>query len=108
MYPKKHDFSEAFDTILMHMERRESDIFWKWKKAVGWGEEAIIAKGYKVVDQFANDIIAKKEEGLMKPSFKDIGGEKLDLLSLFMKNNPDLSRKQLRELRVSVLFLPTK
>ena len=97
LYPEKHDFSEAFDTMVVLIEERESDIFWKLKRTIGWGNEAIIAKGHKVVERFANDIISKKEEGMMKPSFKDVGGQKLDLLSLLMKNNPNLSRKQLRD-----------
>jgi len=103
-YPEPHEFCESFDNMVVLIERRESDVFWKVKRKVGYGEEKIIADAYVKVNKFANDIIAKKEQGLMKPSFDDVRGQKLDLLSLFMKNNPSLTRNQLRDNAMNMIL----
>ena len=82
--------------MVWRLEHRESDVFWKLKRAAGWGDEKRIAADFKIVEKFADDIIAQKL-GKMQASFRDVDGKQTDLMSLFLKHEPDISRKKLRD-----------
>ena len=108
-YPKKHEFGVAFDDMVGRLDWRGLDIFWKFKRFFNVGGEWHIRRDHKVVQQFVNGLLDEKNLGKTTASIRDADGgrEQFDLLSLFMKHNPDLehdlTRDQLRDIALNFI-----
>jgi len=101
-YPERNAFGDAFDDMVVRIEKREVDIFWKVKRMLGVSGEAQIAKEYEVVKAFADDIFEQKDN--MEGGVQDVDGQRTDLLSLFLKHNPEMSRDELKDVAFNFII----
>ena len=81
-------------------------MLWKIKRALNVGNEWHITRDHKVITDFVSRILDQKESGTTTASIRDVdGGEQYDLLSLYVKHNPDLTRNELKDIALSYFSL---
>eukprot|EP01084_Bolivina_argentea_P246297 412224_1 len=106
-YPKTHEFGIAFDDLVMRIDKRGGDILWKIKKSLQIGNESYISHDSKIIMDFVNDILDKNHFNVNSNTkhISDVGGgQKHDLLSLFLKHNPKLTREELKDIALNFII----
>ena len=96
-YPNPNEFGMAFDDIIERIGIRTKDILWKVKRALNVGNERHIHLNHVIIREFVENIIKKKNKISSKMS-DETGCANYDILSLYLKNNPKLSHKQLYDI----------
>eukprot|EP01084_Bolivina_argentea_P079084 143507_1 len=103
--PKPHPFSKAFDKSLQLIMWRFRNPFFRTFKYFQIGYEKELSKCLKEVDKFANDMLKSISDNMDKGSLRDTsGGQQLNMLSLFLKHNPNLTRKDLRDIAMNFII----
>ena len=102
-YPKEQAFGVAFDDMVERLSRRAGDLLWKTKRTLNVGNEAGIHSDHQVIQQFVQDIVAKKHEHSSKMS-DESGKSGNDLLSLYLKHDPNLSFKDLYDIALNFII----
>lgn len=111
--PKPHPFSQAFDNALNTMVWRFRIPFFKVLKSLSLFHEAVIKKNVTEINKFANKMIESVEKdrnGNNKLSsnvgkLTDASGTgKHNILSLFLDDNPNLSRTELRDIAMNFII----
>lgn len=82
-YEKGTRFSNAFDEANAITMYRYVDIFWKFKKFLNIGSEAILKSRIKVVNEFVYEVIRNKIEQVNKPQDDSQVSKPLDLMCSF-------------------------
>ncbi|XP_078429598.1 cytochrome P450, family 704, subfamily B, polypeptide 1 isoform X1 [Wolffia australiana] len=100
----ENKFASAFDAANIIVTLRFIDPFWKVKRLLRVGSEALLSRSIKIVDSFTYDVIRKRKAEIQrayeKLGDKDKGRE--DILSRFIKLGEDpssnLTEKKLRDI----------
>ncbi|KAL5746161.1 hypothetical protein ACOSP7_027307 [Xanthoceras sorbifolium] len=95
-------FSEAFDTASAMVRYRYVDVFWKIKRFLNIGSEAVLRKCVKDLDEFVYKIIKSKIEQVQN-SHTDLLGKKEDVLSRFLELK-ETNQKYLRDIILSFVI----
>ncbi|KAM7266171.1 hypothetical protein ACFE04_004068 [Oxalis oulophora] len=95
-------FSKAFDVASEISFRRSLDIFWKIKKFLNIGSEAILKKNVKLVDDYVYKIIDIKIIQVDNKSTDDMM-KKGDILSRFLQAN-ERDKKYLKDIILSFII----
>ncbi|KAI4347460.1 hypothetical protein L6164_008272 [Bauhinia variegata] len=82
-YEEGKRFSNAFDEASSNITLRYVDVFWKIKKFLNVGSEAVFKKNVKVVDEFVYKVIRSKIEQVQKSPDELV--KKGDILSRFLQ-----------------------
>ncbi|KAK4559931.1 hypothetical protein RGQ29_008930 [Quercus rubra] len=77
-------FSNAFDEASSITSYRYVDIFWKIKRFLNIGSEAVLRNNMKVIDEFVYKVITSKIEQVNNP-LVDLPMKKGDILSSFLE-----------------------
>ena len=100
-YPKQHAFGVAFDDMVERVSKRGSDLLWKQKRALNVGNEAYIHHDHIIIQQFVKDIVNKKSKSQMSD---ETGKESYDILSLYLKHDPNLTFKNLYDISINFII----
>eukprot|EP01084_Bolivina_argentea_P246298 412226_1 len=104
-YPKQCEFGDCFDDLVMRVDRRGSDPFWKIKKMLNIGTENIISYNAKIISNFVNNILDNKMKNKSKTNISDETGKgSYDILSLFLKHNPNLTKQELKDIALNFII----
>ncbi|KAL5746162.1 hypothetical protein ACOSP7_027308 [Xanthoceras sorbifolium] len=96
-------FSEAFDAARSLISYRAVDVFWKIKRYLNIGSEALLRKRIKVVDEFVYKIINSKIERVQNSHDADIPMKKEDILSRFLEAK-QTDTKYLRDMIINLVM----
>ncbi|RWR89318.1 p450 domain-containing protein [Cinnamomum micranthum f. kanehirae] len=97
-------FAEAFDDSSALTFYRYVDVFWKLKKLLNIGSEAVLMEKSKVLDQFVYNVIETKKEQI---SSQQDTMPKEDILSRFLvlrQKDPNMSDRYLRDIILSFVI----
>ena len=109
--PKEVKFSTSFDEGFQICTKRFFDVTWPIQKILNIGREKILKGHLKVINEFATDIIRKKKEEFQKKEqetkLKENGRkrlrEKYDLMSLFLKDDQNVTDEELRDVALNFI-----
>ena len=119
VYPKTHEFSVAFDNLVHLIDARYGDMFWKLKEALNIGGERLIKRDSKVIMDFANGLFLSMllntlhetafteildKRGEQENKLTDECGDKFDLISLFLQQDKNLSREELKDIALNFII----
>eukprot|EP01083_Nonionella_stella_P302732 1045020_1 len=97
IYPEEHAFGVAFDNCVEHVSYRAGDVLWKLKRFLNIGSEAQITKETKVIEEFVQKIVDNRDSNV--GHMADASGDaSYDILSLYLKFDPTLTIKQLKDI----------
>ncbi|KAL3615607.1 hypothetical protein CASFOL_041268 [Castilleja foliolosa] len=97
-------FSNAFDDASAMTTWRYVDIFWRIKRAFGFGSEAKLKKNIKVVDEFVYKMITSKTENMHRANDDpSIRWKKEDILSRFLQLT-ETNPKYLRDIILNFII----
>eukprot|EP01084_Bolivina_argentea_P314323 544432_1 len=106
-YPKQDTFGTHFDDLVYLTDYRTMDIFWKIKKFLNIGTEVNVKKDHQQIMQFVATILDKKFKERKNPKqIYDATGssEKYDLISLYLKHDPNMTRSQLYDVALNFII----
>ena len=102
-YPKQHAFGVAFDDMVERITVRGLDPFWKLKRLLNVGSEWYIHEDHMVIKNFVQNIVRQKNENRSKVA-DESGKSDHDLLSLYLKHDPNLSFKDLYDIALNFII----
>merc|ERR1712228_253740 len=111
--PKPHPFSVAFDNTLSLLPWRFRLPFFKFLRYFSIGHEAKIKENVKEINKFANEMIesVKRDNAenddvtSNKGKLSDADGKgKHNILSLFLRDNPNLSTNELKDIAMNFII----
>eukprot|EP01084_Bolivina_argentea_P244169 409126_1 len=98
-------FGKAFDEVIYQMSFRMliPEWFWNSLRYLNIGNERGIKKNISIIDDFADNVLNQRQKEIL--SITDESGDKYnDILSLFMKHNKELNRKELRDIALNMII----
>ncbi|ESW24368.1 hypothetical protein PHAVU_004G124700 [Phaseolus vulgaris] len=101
-YEEGTEFSNAFDEASAITLYRYVDVFWKIKRFLNIGSEAVLGNLIKVVDNFVYKLIRIKIEQVQKSQY-DFPEKKADMVSRFLALN-ETDPKYLRDIILSFVI----
>jgi len=110
--PEEVRFSTSFDEGFQICTKRFFDVTWPLQKLLNVGRERTLRGHLKVINEFATDIIRKKKAEFeeKKAAQKQDGQrgrglrEKYDLMSLFLKDDPNVTDEELRDVALNFII----
>jgi len=102
-YPDCNTFGTAFDDMVERSSRRSTDILWKLKRSMNVGEERVFHENHQVIKEFVENILRKKNEYSSKMA-DESGKQSYDILSLYLKHDPNLSTKALYDISLNFII----
>merc|ERR1712130_204495 len=102
-YPAVNEFGVAFDDIIERLGERTKDVLWKLKRALNIGNERHIHSDHMIIKGFVDNIIKKKNK-ISSSLVDETGTGNYDILSLYLKNNPNLSFKELYDIATNSII----
>ncbi|XP_072963442.1 cytochrome P450 704C1-like isoform X2 [Typha angustifolia] len=99
-------FAKAFDETNRQLLTRYFDVFWKIKRFLNIGSEAIMKKNVKLIDDFVYKVIDRKIEQMSKQQQETM--KKEDILSRFLlerERDPDnINERYLRDIILNFMI----
>merc|ERR1712228_265774 len=90
--------------FIERLDQRNKDVVsWKLKRALNVGNEHHIHLNHVIIKEFVDNIIKKKNKISSKMS-DETGSSNYDILSLYLKNNPNLSFKELYDIATNFII----
>eukprot|EP01084_Bolivina_argentea_P246296 412223_1 len=109
IYPTLHPFSEAFDNLITSFPQRFVQAPFMWKpirmlpECLTFGNEYKIKRDIKIINEFAFDVLNSRQH--MIANISDECNDKYnDIISLFIKNDPNLTNKQLKDIAMNMII----
>ncbi|QCD95112.1 Cytochrome P450 [Vigna unguiculata] len=102
-YEEGTQFSNAFDEASAITLYRYVDVFWKLKRFLNIGSEAVLRNRIKEVDDFVYKLITIKTEQVQQNSQSDFPEKKADMVSRFLALN-ETDPKYLRDIILSFVI----
>ncbi|XP_057760682.1 cytochrome P450 704C1-like [Arachis stenosperma] len=99
-YEEGTKFSSSFDVVSAITILRYVDIFWKAKRFLNIGQEALLKKNVRVVDEFVYNVIKSKTEQVHNQDDKPV---RKDLLSGFLELD-ETDPKYLKDIILSFII----
>ncbi|XP_073000900.1 cytochrome P450 704C1-like isoform X1 [Typha latifolia] len=100
-------FAKAFDEANCQLLTRYFDVFWKIKRFLNIGSEAIMKKNVKLIDDFVYKVIDRKIEQMSKQQ-QETQMKKEDILSRFLlerERDPDnINERYLRDIILNFMI----
>ncbi|ETO29445.1 cytochrome P450, partial [Reticulomyxa filosa] len=99
--PKQHAFSEAFDESVYICSVRSFDPFWKWKQLFNIGLESKMQQNEKTLNDFVYRLL---DIDTRRQLVDESGVNKHDVISLYLSLEPNISRKELRDIALNMII----
>ncbi|ETO35521.1 cytochrome P450 [Reticulomyxa filosa] len=99
--PNEHAFSQAFDESIHICSARSVDLFWKWKKSLSIGNEQLVKKNEKILNEFVYRLL---DIDTRRRLIDESGVDKHDIISLYLSMEPKITRKELRDVALNMII----
>lgn len=98
--PQVLPFAKSFDRSFEIMIRRFFDVTWRIQRFFNFGLEKELKHHVKIVHEFLNKIVRERKQIQTRNTLN----KRFDLLSLFLKQNPNICNQELRDITANFVI----